>query len=88
MMRDRTSDHDQLREKVEVLDGTRTKDIRKKAAVRIEDLSELLRIQPVRATPVSAAPTAEEYNALLKDIEEVNSRLNVIAQALQARLLR
>ena len=79
---------DKLREKIEVLDGSRGREARSQAAVRIEDLSDIMKLLKVRAVPVTAAPTMVEYNTLLKDVQELNTRLNAVALALQARMLR
>ncbi|MBD9539926.1 hypothetical protein IB276_10725 [Ensifer sp. ENS04] len=74
-------------EKLEVLAGTRAGSM-ERAAVRIEDLVELLQIAAVRTAQVSAAPTAADFNSLLLDIKEINNRLSTVAQVLRGRLLR
>jgi hypothetical protein len=77
----------QLIEKIEVLDGSRPGALRH-AAVRIVDLSELLQLAEVRTKEVAAAPTQADFNALLRDVKEINLRLKTIADMLQARLMR
>lgn len=83
------SSFDQQRqiEKLEVLAGERPK-ARHKAAVRIEDLAPLLQIPQMQAAAAAgAAPTADEYAALLKDTRQLHARLTEIATILQGRLL-
>lgn len=75
-------------EKLEVLDGSRRGN-RDKAAVRIEDLRELLQISnKLRSTQLTAAPTMADFNALQKDIEDISKRLNGVAMAIQKRMIR
>ncbi|CUX20304.1 MULTISPECIES: hypothetical protein [Agrobacterium tumefaciens complex] len=75
-------------EKLEVLDGSRRGN-RDKAAVRIEDLRELLQISnKLKSAQLTAAPTMTDFNALQKDIEDISKRLNGIALAIQKRILR
>ncbi len=79
--------NDQI-EKLEVLDGSRRGD-RSKAAVRIEDLRELLQIRnKLQTTQLTAAPTMADFNSLLKDIEDISSHLNGVALAIQKRIIR
>ncbi|MBP2564640.1 peptidyl-tRNA hydrolase [Agrobacterium tumefaciens] len=75
-------------EKLEVLDGSRRGN-RDKAAVRIEDLRELLQISnKLRSTQLTAAPTMADFNALQKDLEDISNRLNGVATAIQKRIIR
>ena len=75
-------------EKLEVLDGSRRGN-RDKAAVRIEDLRELLQINgKLRSAQLTAAPTMADFNALQKDIEDLSNRLYGVASAIQKRLIR
>lgn len=74
-------------EKLEVLDGSRSGS-RERAAVRIEDVRELLQLAQVKTKVVAAAPTQDDFNSLLKDIKEISNRLNTVAQALQRKLIR
>ncbi len=79
--------NDQL-EKLEVLDGSRRGN-RDKAAVRIEDLRELLQINgKLRSAQLTAAPTMADFNALQKDIEDLSNRLYGVALAIQKRIIR
>jgi hypothetical protein len=75
-----------LIEKVEILDGSRSANTRKQAAVRIADMEELLRIKPLKAKSLTVAPTAEQYNTLLEDTRQIHSLLKTIADALAGRL--
>ena len=75
-------------EKLEVLDGSRRGD-RGKAAVRIDDLRELLQIRnKLQTTQLTAAPTMADFNSLLKDLEDISSHLNGVALAIQKRIIR
>jgi hypothetical protein len=74
-----------LEEKVEILAGSRAGD-RRKAAVRIEDLDAILRLPKLQAKPITAAPTVEQYNALLKDVQAVAKALDLVSKALQGKL--
>ena len=75
-------------EKLEVLDGSRRGN-RDKAAVRIEDLRELLQISnKLKSAQLTAAPTIADFNALQKDLEDISKRLNGVASAIQKRLIR
>jgi|GEM_PF-2417906 len=74
-------------EKLEVLSGDLPR-ARDQAAVRIADLAELLQLAPVRTAEVVAAPSAADFNSLLSDVKEISSRLAVVAQILQSRIIR
>ena len=75
-------------EKLEVLDGSRRGN-REKAAVRIEDVRELLQVSTkLRSVQITAAPTMADFNALQKDLEDISNRLNGVAQAIQKRIIR
>ncbi|MGV1752791.1 hypothetical protein [Agrobacterium sp. CG674] len=77
----------QIVEKLEILDGSRA-GARDKAAVRIEDIKELLQIAQVKTKTLTAAPTMADFNSLLTDINEISSRLNSIALTIQRKLIR
>ncbi len=75
-------------EKLEVLDGSRRGN-RDKAAVRIDDMRELLQIgTKLRSAQLTGAPTMADFNALQKDIEDISKSLNGVATAIQKRLIR
>ncbi|MEH3111505.1 MAG: hypothetical protein PGN22_15540 [Agrobacterium cavarae] len=74
-------------EKLEVLDGSRSGS-RERAAVRLEDVRDLLQLAQVKTKEVAAAPTPDDFNSLLKDIKEISNRLNAVAQALQRKIIR
>ncbi|WP_331373773.1 hypothetical protein [Sinorhizobium chiapasense] len=74
-------------ETLEILAGERPRS-RDQAAVRIEDLAELLQIEQFQTSEVSAAPTAADFNSLRGDILEIHTRITVIAQVLRDRIIR
>lgn len=79
---------DRLKEKIEVLDGSRRKTTRR-AAVRIEDVEALLQVRTkLKAVKAAGAnPTGAEFDALLDDVEAILLRLVAVADALQKRIL-
>lgn len=79
---------EKLREKVEVLDGSRGGGvIRLQSALRLADLAPLLQMPPLRAKPTAGAnPTAQEFEAALSDIKTLQTALSDIAAILQAKL--
>ncbi|MCI9865515.1 hypothetical protein RHIZ_06115 [Rhizobium skierniewicense] len=77
----------QIVEKLEILDGSRA-GARDKAAVRIEDIKELLQLAQVKTQTLTAAPTMGDFNSLLKDLIEISNRLNSIALAIQKKIIR
>lgn len=81
-------EHDSLKEKVETLVGSRNSN-RGRAAVRIDDLSELLQIaNRLRAKKAAGTtPTKAEFDDLVDDVATINNRLQAVAKALQGRLL-
>lgn len=75
---------DRAIEKLEVLDGSRNGS-RDNAAVRISDLSELLRLTQIKTASVSAAPTSADFNSLLTDLKSISTALIAVATAVQKR---
>jgi hypothetical protein len=75
-------------EKLELLDGSRNKEARRKAAVRIEDVAGLLNIAKLKTQTLVADPTMADFNSLLADLREISDRLNSVAAAIQERLIR
>lgn len=74
-------------EKVEVLDGTRSRQ-KGRAAVRIDDLAPLLQIKQMQAAKAAGAtPTQAEFDALLADFNALHARLLELSQILTKRLL-
>lgn len=55
-----------------------------RAAVRRADLSVLARVPQLQSQPVSAAPTAAEFNALRDDMRRLYEALENIARALKS----
>lgn len=81
-------DPDRLQELIEVLAGSRRGD-KSQAAVRLEDCKPILDLpNKLQATTVTAAPTADQYNTLLKDVRSVSEALNAFALAIQRRQIR
>lgn len=80
-------DEERLKEKIEVLDGSRARD-RLKAAVRIQDMVALLQM-PGQISSVEAvgAPTKAEYDKLRSDVQMVHKALLGVQAALQKRLI-
>ncbi|MRX32802.1 hypothetical protein [Aminobacter sp. MDW-2] len=77
-----------LTETVDTLAGKRPR-AAEKAAVRIEDLAGLLLLTPkIKASRAGAAPTADEFNALVDDVKAIHDRLSTIVQALQPKLMK
>jgi hypothetical protein len=77
------------REKLEILDGSRAGNVsvKRRAAVRIEDLIGIIQILPkVQAVALAGAPTAAQYNTLLADVTKLHDQLIIVAKALNARL--
>lgn len=77
-----------MREKLEVLDGSRTKD-RRRAAVRVEDMQALLQISSrlKSAKAGGSTPSAAEFDALVEDVHALHARLAEIAAAIQKKVL-
>lgn len=72
-----------IKEKVEILTAERgnVKDF----AVRRRDLGRLSQISKMKSKKVSAAPTAQEFNALVEDIQDLHRQLAAIAEALNKK---
>jgi len=77
-------------ERLDTLDGSRGARVPRKAAVRVEDLASLLELPPTlkAAKAAGAAPTKEEFDALVDDVAAMHRRFIVVVAALQARILR
>ncbi len=80
-------DADNLKEKIEVLDGSRASQ-KNRAAVRIEDLEQILQIADLKTKTLTAAPTMTDFNSLLADLRMINNQLQAVGKALQGRLLK
>lgn len=78
-----------LREKVELLDGSRRREAIRKAAVRIEDLQPLFDLanRPRSKKAADTVPTRAEHDALVADVHEIHRILRDLQRALQARVL-
>ena len=67
-----TQDWESVKEKVELLDGSRNIGSKSKSAIRFSDLSILSKF-PTSPTsePVTSAPTQDDFNALQADMKRV-----------------
>lgn len=83
------SDESRLRESVEELSGSRKHGSKAKAAVRIEDLSDLLQTPPkLQAEKVTTGTVSvEQYNKLVEDNNTLHKIIYAVAQRLQGRVL-
>lgn len=72
-----------VKEKVEILTGERGKI--EDAAIRRGSMKALSQMPAMKAAKVTSAPTAEQYNALLSDVQSIHQSLSVIADLLAAR---
>lgn len=66
------------KEKVEILAGERGN--RQEAAARLKHLQSLVGSVPAETTavPLTAAPTAAQYNALLDDVRRLHAAFNAL----------
>ncbi len=75
-------------EDLETLAGRRSGAI-DQAAVRYRDLATLLELLPeLRSTTVTAAPTQDQFNALVADLQDIHQALKTVSDALRAQALR
>jgi hypothetical protein len=77
-----------LREKIETLHGSRRKGSEGLAAVRVEDMAALLTLPETisaKTALASSYPTKAEFDALLTDVQRLQTALFTLAQALTAR---
>jgi hypothetical protein len=80
------SDTDTLRQKLEVLDGSRQLARRGQAAVRLDDLNGLFQIpDKLQAAKASGSVTVTDFNNLVEDVAMLHARLLAIVAALRAR---
>lgn len=78
-------DFAQVKEQVDVLVGGRGE--KTLAAVRRGDLSWGRRLDPMKAEPVTEAPTEDDFNALVGDVKAIHDQLDSLAEMLR-RLAR
>ena len=83
------NDEQRLREIVEELSGSRKHGQKNKAAVRIEDLSDLLKTPPKLQAEKTTSDTVspEQFNKLVEDNIALHKVMFAIAQRLQGRIL-
>lgn len=78
-----TPDIGLLAEKVETLDGSRSSRpmAKDRRAVRVEDLAPLTEnLTRLESETVSAAPSADDFNALVRDVHRIFDMLAAISQ--------
>ena len=78
---------EQLKEKLELLDGSRGRD-RNAAAIRIRDMEAILNYaQKLKsAKAAGATPTKAEFDALVSDVTTIHKALLALSAAIQAKL--
>ena len=77
------NEFDRVAEKAAVLAGERHKGI---SAVRIVDMMPIMELsRDVETKEVTATPTAEDFNSLLKDIRELKLAVTLIGESLKAK---
>lgn len=77
------NEFDRVAEKAAVLAGERAKGI---SAVRIVDMMPIMELgRDVETKEVTATPTAEDFNSLLKDIRELKLAVTLIGESLKAK---
>lgn len=79
---------EQLKEKIEVLDGSRGRD-RNAAAIRVRDMQAIINYAPKlkSAKAAGATPTKAEYDALVSDLATIHKALMALSEAVKAKLL-
>jgi|GEM_PF-3468851 len=76
-----------LKEKLEILDGTRGRGTAKKAAVRRGELEPLLRLaRQLKSKPIDGAPSKVDYNNLRQDVKAIHDILIELAAISQGNL--
>lgn len=81
-------DFAKVKEKVEILDGSRSRTVIGKSAVRFEDLRYIDKFptRPPHYKYLGAAPTAADYNALAADVKKLYEMLGQISMLISSRL--
>lgn len=79
---------DRLKEKIEILDGSRPGP-RDDAAVRMIDFKALRdELEQFQSKELTAAPTKDDFNKLVRDVKSISQALNAVALALGKRNIR
>lgn len=81
-------DFERVKEKTEILDGSRSRKSAGRAAVRFEDLRALDKFptRPPNSKHLSAPPTAADYNALAADVKKLYEVIGSLASILTTKL--
>jgi hypothetical protein len=75
-----------LREKVETLDGSRQLGAKGKAAVRLDDFAELMRLpERLQSVAVSGSVTVAAFNNLVEDVTLLHKSLLAAVDAMRER---
>lgn len=72
-----------IKEKVEILNGERGR--AEDSALRRGNLKGLSQFPKMASSKVTSAPTAEQFNALLSDVQAIHQRLALIAELLASK---
>jgi len=76
-----------LKEKLEILDGTRGRGTKSRAAVRRSELEPLVRLsRQLKSKIVDGVPTKDDYNNLLADVKMIHDILAQLAAIQQGQL--
>lgn len=76
-------------ERLDVLAGVRANGEKRKQAVRVADLDDLvLYAYRLKSKTVSAAPTQQQHNDLVDDVRKIHETLQSISKLLNAKLGR
>jgi hypothetical protein len=74
-----------LQQRIDELAGTRRSNVGR-AAVRLDDLNELLRIpEEMKAETASGSISVANFNALLNDVREVHKALRAVASIIRGK---
>jgi|LSQX01.1.fsa_nt_gb hypothetical protein len=78
-----------ISEKADILDGSRNRVSKLKAAIRYEDLNPLLSIgrYRIKSKQVTSAPTANDFNALRSDVDTIYKVLSELANLLASKTI-
>lgn len=77
-------DAQRFQEDLEILSGKRASS-KNKAAVRIEDFTEILNLPQIQTDTLTANFTFNDLNTLLGDVKALNKALRAMASAIQVR---
>lgn len=76
-----------MHEKLETLDGSRA-GAKDQAAVRLQDLDQILRLAEVKTKAVAGSPTQDDFNSLLADLVTLSNAVRSVANDLRKKRVR